>query len=342
MVLAALLAVVVIAHEELAGWALAGAVLAPIAGVALLAINPVLSLGVGVLTAVATAPAMAGAVPPWTVALGAAVAVLSALAGVRAARPVPALVTVGAGAALAAALTLVDEIWSAGLVLLAVTVLLPWLLGRTVYQQTTMASAATDQVHLRERARIAHDMHDTLGHELSLLALHAGALELAPDLDERHRQAIGRLRAGAAAATERLADIVAVLRDGEPVPPVVDDLHDLVDRAARAGMAVSLDWSGTLPPMVHRTAHRVVQEGLTNAMKHAPGSAVQVRVVDAAATTVVTVTNAVPAKQRRGAGGRTGLVALRERVRLAGGTFQAGRKAGIFEIVATLPHTGTL
>jgi len=129
VVLAALLAVVVVAHEDMAGWALAGAVLAPIAGAALLAVNPVLSLGVCVLTAVATAPAMAGAVPPWTVALGTAVAVVSALAGVRAARPVPALVTVGAGAALAVALTLVDDVWSAGLVLLAVAVLLPWLLG---------------------------------------------------------------------------------------------------------------------------------------------------------------------------------------------------------------------
>jgi signal transduction histidine kinase len=330
--LVALLVVIALSYADLAPWALAGALLAPVVALASLA-RPLVSLGVCVLTAVATGLAIEHAVPPWSAALGAALAVISVLAGRQASRLTPVLAVFAVGVVLAVLLA------STGLIVLAIAVVFPWFVGRSISQQAKLAAAAAERVQLQERARIAHDMHDTLGHELSLLALRAGALEMASDVDERHRAAVGQLRAGAGAATERLADIVALLRDNEPAPrhPVSDDIQDLVDRAREAGMAVSIEWDGRLPPMVQRTAHRVVQEGLTNAMKHAPGSTVQVRIVSAANTTV-TVTNAVSAKPWRAAGGGVGLVALRERVRLAGGALQAGRDAGNFEIVATLPH----
>ncbi|MFY1689256.1 histidine kinase [Plantactinospora sp. WMMB782] len=120
--------------------------------------------------------------------------------------------------------------------------LFPWLVGRYRRQQRALVAAGWEraeqlereqrmlarEVRLRERARIAEDMHDSLGHELSLLALRAGALELLPDLDERTRAAAGQLRAGAATATGQLRDIIDVLRD-DPA----EDAHRHPDQAAR-------------------------------------------------------------------------------------------------------------
>ncbi|GLY70927.1 hypothetical protein Atai01_75460 [Amycolatopsis taiwanensis] len=343
--LVALLTVIALSYNDLPAWALAGALLAPVAATALLATFPLASLSVCVPTGLATAAAMNTSVPPWSVALGAAAAVVSLLAGRRIPRVAPVLVVFASGAVLVAPLALIQaEAWPMGLLMLALTVVFPWGLGRMMRQQAELAAAITERVHLRERTRIAHDMHDTLGHELSLLALRAGGLEMAPDLDEHHRAAVAELRAGAGAVTERLADIVRVLRDGEPAPrqPVPDRIEDLVDRAAQAGMTVTLEWDGPreLPSMIDRTARRVVQEALTNASKHAPGAAVRVRVAVADATTVVTVINGLPANSRRGAGGGLGVLELRERVQSAGGTLDAGPRGGTFEMVATLPHMG--
>ncbi|WP_238412947.1 sensor histidine kinase [Saccharothrix deserti] len=346
--LAALLAVVALAHGELGGWALAGALSAPVVAVVLLARCPLVSLGVCAATAVATALAVHDSVPPWSAALGVALCVIGFLAGrgtPGSASVVPVFAVFAVGAVLAVLLVLVEEgSGGTGLLLLVLVVVLPWFLGRSVRQQTELAAAAAERVHLRERARIAHDMHDTLGHELSLLALRAGALEIAPDIDVRHRAVVAQLRAAAGTATDRLADIVAVLRDGEPAPlhPVSEHVEDLVERAAHAGMAVSLEWSGPrpLPPAVDRAAHGVVQEALTNAVKHAAGSAVRVKVVNAEAETAVTVTNTLPPRPLRGAGGRVGLAALRERVRSFGGTLDINRDDHTFEVVAVLPHEG--
>ncbi|MDW5325633.1 sensor histidine kinase [Plantactinospora sp. KLBMP9567] len=280
--------------------------------------------------------------------------------------------------------------------------LFPWLVGRYQRQQRALVAAGWEQaeqlereqrmlareVRLRERARIAEDMHDSLGHELSLLALRAGALELSADLDERTRAVAGQLRAGAAAATGQLRDIIDVLRDDDPDPageaapardtaPVAgpqsaegpqpapgpvpagrQDLAarsalradaggvaDLVRRARAAGMPVELHDgrpAEPLPPLVGRAVYRVVQESLTNANKHAPGAAVSVRLgVDDTGMVLVSVTNARPAGAPRSApvpdrGGR-GLVGLRERVRLAGGTLHTDARDGGFEVVARLP-----
>jgi signal transduction histidine kinase len=302
-------------------------------------------LSVCVTASVATALALDQSVPVWSAALSAALGVISFLAGRRMPRPAPALAVFAAGAALAIPLALLaKDAWVTALLLLAMTVILPWVLGRSIRQQSELVATTAERTRLQERTRIAHDMHDTLGHELSLMALRAGALEIAPDLDDRHRTAAAELRAGAEAATERLADIIGVLGDGEPasLQPVSERIDDLVDRAVQAGLAASLEWQGQrhLPAMVDRAAHRIVQEALTNAMKHAAGTAVRVRLETADAITMVTVTNALPSGVRRGAGGRAGLVGLRERVRLVGGTFHAGPRDHVFEIVATLPHTG--
>jgi signal transduction histidine kinase len=233
-------------------------------------------------------------------------------------------------------------------VVLALTVALPWAAGRYLRQQAELVRASADHARLRERARIARDMHDTLGHELSLLALRAGTLELRADADPRLRDAAGEVRAGAGAATERLAEIIGVLRDGEPAPlrPVLAGIDETVHRAGRAGLSAHLEWDGprSLPPGVERSARRVVQEALTNVMRHAPGARVRVRLATADGTTVVTVTNGPPARTASCAAqptvenGGTGLAGLREHARDAGGDLRAGPRDGGYEVVATLPH----
>ncbi|MFG3703549.1 sensor histidine kinase [Micromonospora sp. NPDC047670] len=236
----------------------------------------------------------------------------------------------------------------------------PWLVGRYRRQQRALVHAgwehadllerqqraAAERVRMRERARIAQDMHDSLGHDLALIALKAGGLEVSADLDERHRRAAGELRASVTAATEQLAQIIGVLReDGAPAPtrPAAEGVADLVERAREAGMSVRLRWDGSAapaPPMVERAVYRVVQEALTNATRHAPGAAVSVGLTRSAEQTVVSVVNEPPpAGLAPGvASTGSGLVGLRERVRLAGGALSAGPRGGGFEVTARLPH----
>ncbi|MGN9910609.1 sensor histidine kinase [Phytohabitans sp. LJ34] len=291
-----------------------------------------------------------------------ALPVVSYLVGRRMASVVPAAIGFLAIVAVATPYVLVDAgffVWTQMAGVLVYAGLFPWLVGRYRRQQQDLVAAgwehaeqlereqrlAADQVRLRERTRIAEDMHDSLGHELSLIALRAGALELDPGLDERHRAAAGELRASAGAATDRLRQIIGVLRDrtdAAPIRPVDEDIAELVRRAKESGMAVDLDAEpGSLPPMVDRAAHRVVQEALTNANKHAPGAAVTVRIRHGEAEATVTVRNAPPPAGPLPSvtpGGR-GLVGLGERVRLAGGTLTADRlPGGGFEVVARLPY----
>ncbi|CAL9460783.1 hypothetical protein SUDANB95_02618 [Actinosynnema sp. ALI-1.44] len=333
---ALLLVAVALGATDLPGWVVAVALLAPVAALALLAVFPPGSLVVCAGASQLAALAMDDSVPPWSVALAAAVGLVSVLAGRVVVRPAIPLVVFAVGAVVGGGVAaLVGREWGVGPPVLLVAVVLPWSVGRSIRQQTEVA-------RLRERNRIAHDMHDTLGHELSLLALRAGALEMTADLAEPHRRAVAELRSGAAAATDRLAEIIGVLRDGEPAPlrPADGSVDELVERAAAAGLAVTLETDGeTAPPVVERTVVRIVQEALTNAMKHAPGAIVRVRRVTAQGRTVVTVTNTV-AGGGPGAGSRRGLAGLREGVRAVGGTLRAGRRGDVFEIVATLPHGG--
>ncbi|MGM1061460.1 sensor histidine kinase [Saccharothrix sp. Mg75] len=196
-----------------------------------------------------------------------------------------------------------------------------------------------EQARLRERARIAADMHDSLGHELALIALRAGALELTagtgPD-----RRAAAELRESAVAATDRLRRTVGVLREGAtPTEPPDESVEELVSRAARAGLPVVLTRTGdaALPSLADRAVHRVVQEALTNAARHAPGAPVAVR-VERDEGVVVTVTNPLRGPSGTGGGtGGTGLAGLAERVRLLGGDLRAGEEHGAFTVVARLP-----
>ncbi|WP_424187388.1 sensor histidine kinase [Actinokineospora sp. G85] len=223
--------------------------------------------------------------------------------------------------------------WSLMAATLVAAGVLPLLVGRerALYHRAVEATWAREQerVTAAERARTARDMHDSLGHDLAVVALRAGALELAADLPARHRAEARALRVAAGAATERLRDIIA-LADA-PLPA----LPDLV---AASGLPVTLSERGTAPSTVEDVVFRVVQEGLTNAAKHAPGAAVEVEVEHGTGESAVRVFTGVSPAEGAVSGGR-GLDGLRERARLAGGECVAGPVADGFEIRARLPHT---
>jgi signal transduction histidine kinase len=209
-------------------------------------------------------------------------------------------------------------------------------------QERQVAEART-----AERARIAREMHDTLAHRLSLLAATAGAMEYRPDADPAQlAAAAGRVRAGVSDALEDLRQVIRLLRAGPddlgPVPGL-DDVRRLVDDARAAGNDVRLERTGDqAPPAAVATAvFRVVQEALTNARRHAPGATVLVTVATAPGEVRVRVADDGPAPGALPAdvGTGTGLVGLRERATLLGGTLSAGPVNGArgFAVEAWLP-----
>lgn len=242
------------------------------------------------------------------------------------------------------------SVWLSVVVAEFVASVLPWWAGRyrrlRAEQRERERGIVADQARMRERARIAQDMHDSLGHELALIALHGGALELASGLTDEQRKAAGELRACAVRATGQLHDIIQVLGSTAGLQPADETIDALVRRAAAAGMRVRL--RGEVPawsPMTSQAAHRVVQESLTNAARHAPGAPVtvtvggtQVEVVnEAAAADAPKASFSAPQQGQFGSGTGQGLVGLDERVRLAGGRLVAGPRDGGWAVTAVLP-----
>ena len=189
-----------------------------------------------------------------------------------------------------------------------------------------------DQARLGERTRIAQEMHDVLAHKVSLVALHAGALEVNPDAGPEQVQRTAALVRGTAhEALEDLRRVLGVLRSGADgageaalaPQPGLDGLAALVESSRAAGLPVELELSvsGSAPAVAGRTAYRVVQEALTNVHKHARGAASLVRVAGAAGRGLdVEVTNRPPVSaESLLPGSGLGLVGLAEGVRLAGG-----------------------
>jgi signal transduction histidine kinase len=205
----------------------------------------------------------------------------------------------------------------------------------------TVARLQAQQAQLRAREEIAREMHDVLGHRLSLLSVHAGALAYRPDASTAEvGSAAEIIRASAHQALQDLREVIGVLRApvGELPQPTFADLPVLVEDSRKAGLPVDLDFDapGTLPDHVGRTAYRIVQEGLTNALKHAPGEPVRIRVVGAPGNGLeVEVVN--PAPNRRTGDGQ-GLIGLTERAALVEGRLEHGRTpGGDFRLAAWLP-----
>ncbi|MER7950893.1 histidine kinase [Streptomyces sp. NPDC096079] len=267
------------------------------------------------------------------------------LAGRREERTARALWLFGAVAAAGLLLTAVTNAslgqWFTLLLTLALGVVAPWLIGRYMRQYDRLVrsgweladrmereqAAVADRERLRERSRIAGDMHDSLGHDLALIAVRAGALEVDPALGPAQQHAAGELRRAAAEATARLRDIIGVLREddaGPPTTPPGETVEELTARARASGLDVTLSPVPvpTLPGMSGLALHRVVQEGLTNAAKHAPGAAVSVAVDQDPEDVRVRVVSGPGTGGAPGPSGGSGLVGLDERVRLAGGALE--------------------
>lgn len=212
-----------------------------------------------------------------------------------------------------------------------VFVALPAVVGRYVTQQEQLMSALGDQARLAERLRIARDMHDSLGRRLSLVSIQAAALEVAP-LPPEQRRAVSQLGAAAREAMTELYGVIGALRE----PQCTVDIGALVTQFRDAGVPVTVEPAE--PPAIGEAAYRVVEEGLTNAAKHAPGQPVSVSLRTEGDTLLVTVSNPAPPASPASTGGR-GLPGLDERVRLAGGLLHHGRADGRYRLTAMLPVT---
>ena len=226
--------------------------------------------------------------------------------------------------------------------------------------------AATRLAIEHERARLARELHDVVGHNVSVMVVQAGAarkvLDTSPELA---REALLAVEAGGRAAMTELRQVIGLLTVDSDLAdlapqPGLDQLADLVERVRETGVPVTLTVTGTfaaLPAGVELAAYRVVQEALTNAVKHAAGAAVAVTVTGsedelrvevtdtggspstatAAGSTAAGLAGAGPAAPGLAGAGR-GLTGLRERLSAYGGTLTAGRRpTGGFRVVAVAP-----
>ncbi|MFC9678193.1 sensor histidine kinase [Streptomyces sp. NPDC056948] len=229
------------------------------------------------------------------------------------------------------------------------------------------------QARLLERGRIAQDMHDSLGHQLALISVHAGALQVDPDLTDRQREGVRILRDASVAAMGELREAVGILHEdrddrnrpdghtehaghspaaagdaggGRPLSRAVASVDGLVAASQAAGATVELHRSGAarpLAPAADHAAYRIAQEGLTNAHKHAPGAPITLALRYEPDSLVVEVANGpapagVPDAPAVVSGGQ-GLAGLRERARLIGGMVHTGPTAdGGFRIAGMLPY----
>ncbi|WP_246456204.1 sensor histidine kinase [Nocardioides mesophilus] len=202
---------------------------------------------------------------------------------------------------------------------------------------------------LEERARIAREMHDVLAHRISHIAIRAGALHYRTDIScHEMRDTAGAIRESAHLALIDLRAVLGVLRDEagelERLPqPAHGDLADLIEEARRSGMRVT--WSDhiaddAVPDGVGRTIYRIVQEGLTNAGKHAPGADVEIELAGTAEEGVtVVVRNALGFGRSSTPGAGLGLVGLTERAQLSGGRLEHGREGRDFVVRTWVPWT---
>lgn len=234
-----------------------------------------------------------------------------------------------------------------------------WTQRRTLLQTLTQRNAqllreremVAGQARMRERQRIAQDMHDSLGHQLVLIAVQTGALEVDRELTGRQREAVGVLREASVAAMQELREVVGILKDGtpeeeQPTSRVVAGIEELADAAAAAGMRVKLERSGEarpLAPAADHAGYRIVQEGLTNAAKHAPGAPISIALRYEPDSLLVEVANG-PVPEGGGqppetVSGGQGLTGLRERARLVGGmVFTGPAEGGGFRLAGVLPY----
>jgi signal transduction histidine kinase len=272
---------------------------------------------------------------------------------------------IGLGIALGAAAFVVHNDPNQGLgdfggVALALTI--AWLAGLALGSQLKTAASALERADrlerereaearaavAEERARIARELHDIVGHSVSVMTVQASAVRrLLRDDQEREREALITVEETGRAALAEMRRLVGVLRRPEDAPalapqPSLEHIEKLVEQTREAGLPTELKVEGDVSPLpagIDLTAYRLVQEGLTNALKHsrATHAEVHVRYADGSVELVVRDNGNGNGK---GDGSGHGLVGMRERVAVIGGELAAGpRQSGGYELRARLPVT---
>ena len=205
-----------------------------------------------------------------------------------------------------------------------------------------------------ERLRIAREMHDVLAHRISLVALHAGALTFRDDLPrERIAETAHVIHDSAALALAELRELLGVLRTADQSTPrspqpLLAHLPALLADTRAAGVSLEVEFTGIdaigdqpvttgVAEATSRAAYRIVQEALTNARRHAPGTTVQLRLARSAEELVITARNRLATREPTPEHAGMGLVGLAERAQLAGGTLVTFRTRDEFVLVGRLP-----
>jgi signal transduction histidine kinase len=273
----------------------------------------------------------------------------------------------GVGAAIAVVIldNLTDPAPWGEAVLGAVVMFVAWYVGRRIQLREQRAAelrreqaAEAQRIVIEERTRIARELHDVVAHRVSLMTVQAGAAKaVATEDPEGALRAMGAVEEAGRQALDELRHLLGVLRpesdlDGLGPQPGLADLPRLVEQTRGAGLDVSLAIDGMaakLPARVDLFAYRIVQEALTNVLKHTgPGARTEVRLGTDRRGIVIEVLDdgrgaaVLPRPDPDGAGARGhGIVGMRERARLLGGTLDAGpRPGGGFRVVAHLPTGG--
>ncbi|MCO4696885.1 sensor histidine kinase [Streptomyces sp. RO-S4] len=219
-------------------------------------------------------------------------------------------------------------------------------------QQTTLtAEERARRTLLEERSRIARELHDVVAHHMSVISIQAQvAPHLVKDPPDELKENLAGIRQNAVEALTELRRVLDVLRSEHPAPgeradapqPTLDRLEALVENTRAAGLTVTTEVTGErrpLPPGVELSAYRIVQEALSNVLRHAHGATAHVTLAYGPRVLRVEVVNSAPTREAPpSAGARHGLLGMRERAVMLGGTLTAGPWSGRgYRVEARLP-----
>ncbi|MFF3766629.1 sensor histidine kinase [Streptomyces sp. NPDC001922] len=216
-----------------------------------------------------------------------------------------------------------------------------------------LAAAEQRATVLAQRNRVARELHDSVGHALSAVSLQASAARRVLDADPAFaRQALAAIEETARRTVGELDAVLGLLRQDDdedraaalPLGPTLAELDELLIRTRAAGVTIDPSVSGelgALPDAVSREAYRIVQEGLSNALRHAGQVPVRLRIAVEEEELEITMENPVPARDRaRDEGGGRGLRGIAERATLLHGSARAGEDDGVWRLAVRLPAGG--
>ena len=210
------------------------------------------------------------------------------------------------------------------------------------------AEEAQRRRDLEERNRIARELHDVVAHSMSVINVQASTARYRkPGMSKDVQQEFDDIAASSRQALEEMRALLSILRNDHDAPtapvPQLGDIPELVEATRASGAAITYTGTGPdVPPTAGLTVYRVVQEALSNALRHAPGAAIDVTTAVGNGVVAVSVVNAAPQTGREPApGSGLGLAGIRERVTALGGTVSAGPTAhGGFAVEAAVPLAG--